>query len=308
MEELYKKYRPRTFEEMVGNTSAIKSMQKELENGSHVFLLTGASGTGKTTLARIVAGMVGATDMSIHELNSSNNRGIDSARDIMEEMQYTPITGESTVYILDECHQITATAQNSFLKALEDTPAHVYFFLCTTDPQKLIAPLKTRCSIINLSPLTDKEMQFLIKRTARAEKLTVSADVVKLIVSIAEGSSRKALKELQKVLYLDDEEEKLDLLKADMTGEENESIELCRVLMKKDTKWADIASVLRTLNIQDAERVRQSVMGYMNSVLLKGTRIPEAESALQAFGEQSTYQNGKFSITIACLDYLSLLS
>ena len=78
--------------------------------------------------------------------------------------------------------------------------------------------------------------------------------------------------------------------------------------MKKGTKWADIASVLRTLNIQDAERVRQSVMGYMNSVLLKGTRVPEAESALQAFGEQSTYQNGKFSITIACLDYLSLLS
>ena len=307
MEELYKKYRPQTFEEMVGNETAIKSLEKELDNGSHAFLMVGESGTGKTTLARIIAKKLGASDVTIKEINSSNNRGIDTAREIMEEMMYAPLVGDTTVYILDECHQITPVAQNSFLKALEDTPNHVYFFLCTTDPQKLIAPLKTRCSVINLQPLDDKDMQFLIKRTARAEKLSVSADVVDMIIEIAHGSSRKALKELQKVLYLEDEEEKLELLKADLTTDESESIELCRLLVKKGATWGELAKVIKTMNLQDAERVRQSVMGYMNSVLLNGKRLPEAVSALQAFSQANTFNNGKFAITVACLDYLDLL-
>ena len=100
---------------------------------------------------------------------------------------------------------------------------------------------------------------------------------------------------------------KLELLKADLTTDESESIELCRLLVKKGTTWGELAKVIKTMNLQDAERVRQSVMGYMNSVLLNGKRLPEAVCALQAFSQANTFNNGKFAITVAGLYYLDLL-
>lgn len=307
MEELYRKYRPQTFDEMVGNELAIKSLQKELENGSHVFLFTGASGTGKSTISRIVAKQVGAGEMSINEINSAENRGIDTARDIMEQMQYSPVDGNAMVWILDEVHQLSNPAQNAFLKALEDTPDYVYFFLCTTDPQKLIAPLKTRCSIINLKPLNNEDMTFLIKRTARAEKRKISNEVVSKIVEVSQGGSRKALKTLAKVLYLDSEEEMLEMLENEVAGESPECIELCRALASANCSWDKLARLLKDMDLSDAERTRQAVMGYMNAILLKGDRKPQVEAAMQAFSNADTYRNNRFGITVACLDYLSLL-
>lgn len=307
MEELYRKYRPQTFEEMVGNELAIKSLKKELENGSHVFLLVSPSGCGKTTVGRIMAKEVGAGPLSIHEVNSSNNRGIDTAREIMEQMQYTPVDGDATVWIIDEAQGITPSGQQAFLKAFEDTPDYVYFFLCTTDPQKLIAPLKTRCSVINLKPLSDDEMSFLIKRTARAEKKKVSPEVVEKIVSIAQGSGRQALKTLAKVLYLDSDEEMLKILSSETSDDSAECIALCRLLMNANCSWAKLAPVLKDLDLSDAERIRQAVMGYMSAVLLKGNANNQAMAALQAFSSADTYRNNKHAIIVACLDYLTLL-
>ena len=142
--ELYNKYRPQTPEEIYGNDLAIKSIRSELNKGAHVFLLTGPGGCGKTTTARVFARQLGADELSIHELNSSENRGIDSVREIMEQIRYTPLDGGKTVYILDEMHQQTSASQNALLKVLEECPEHCYFFLCTTNPEKLIQPLKTR--------------------------------------------------------------------------------------------------------------------------------------------------------------------
>ena len=236
--ELYRKYRPSTLDEMVGNEATIKSLKKELENGSHVFLFTGNAGCGKTTLARIIAKEVGAGELSIREINSADNRGIDTAREVMEQMRFNPSDGDALVWILDEVHMITSAGQNAFLKALEDTPSHCYFFLCTTNPEKLIAPLKTRCSIINVKPLEDKEMQFLLKRTCRAEGVKLNPEIIEKIISIADGGSRKALKLLAKVLYLDSDEERLEVLKSDDVAESQETIELCRALLSKDCSWS----------------------------------------------------------------------
>lgn len=305
--ELYRKYRPETLEDMVGNEATIKSLKKELENGSHVFLMTGPAGCGKTTLARIMAKEVNAGPLSIHEINSAENRGIDTAREIMEQMRYNPSDGDSIVWILDEMHQITTAGQNALLKALEDTPSHCYFFLCTTDPQKLISALKTRCSVINVKPLNDEEMLYLLKRTARSEKIKIGNEVYERICEIAQGGSRKALKLLAKVIYLDNDEERLEVLKAGEDNEASQSIELCRALLVKGTKWATLAKLIKAIDMSDAEKVRQGVMGYMNAVLLNGKATPEAVSAMQAFSSADTYKNGKNAITVACLDYLSFL-
>ena len=305
--ELYRKYRPSSFDEMVGNEATIKSLKKELENGSHVFLFTGNAGCGKTTLARIVAKEVGAGELSIREINSAENRGIDTAREVMEQMRYTPTDGKALVWIFDECHQWLAPVQNAFLKALEDTPEHVYFFLCTTDPQKLITPLKTRCSVINVKPLTDEEMMFLLKRTARAEQIKISNDIYERICELAQGGSRKALKLLGKVLYLDSDEERLEVLKVDDSSENPETIELCRFLASKGANFKKASALLKEMDLSEPEKVRQAIMGYMNACLLKGSNSPEIVSAMQAFSNADTYRNGKFAITVAILDYFDLI-
>lgn len=304
--ELYRKYRPQNFSEIVGNEATIKSLKKEMENGSHVFLMTGPAGCGKTTLARIMAKEVGAGPLSIHEINSAENRGIDTAREVMEQMRYNPSDGKALVWIFDECHQWLVPVQNAFLKALEDTPEHVYFFLCTTDPQKLIAPLKTRCSIINVKPLSDDEMTYLLKRTARAEKIKISSEVYERICEIAQGGSRKGLKLLAKVIYLDSDEERLEVLKAGEDNETSETIELCRALCKK-TNVKTLFQLLKNVDATDAEKVRQAVMGYMNSCILKGSVTNEIVATIQAFSSADTYKNGKFALTVALLDRFTLL-
>ena len=306
--ELYRRYRPNSFSDIVGNEKTIKSLEKELENGSHVFLMTGPAGCGKTTLARIMAKKVNAGPLSIHEINSAENRGIDTAREIMEQMRFNPSDGESIVWILDEMHMITSAGQNALLKALEDTPEHCYFFLCTTNPEKLIAPLKTRCSIINVVPLKDEEMIYLLKRTARAEKIKIDSEVYERICEIAQGGSRKALKLLAKVLYLDSDEERLEVLKNEDSSESKEVKELCQLLISGKANWSSISKVLKNIDMTEAERVRQAVMGYMGAVLLNGKSSAPIVSAMQAFSSADTYKNGKSAIIVACLDYLDLLS
>ena len=305
--ELYRKYRPETLEDVVGNESTIKALKKELENGSHVFLMTGPAGCGKTTLARIMAREVGAGELSIREMNSAENRGIDTAREIMEQMRYNPSDGKALVWILDEVHQLSSAAQNAFLKALEDTPSHVYFFLATTDPQKLIAPLKTRCSIITVQPLKDEEMLYLLKRTARSEKVKLNSEIYEKIIEIAQGGSRKALKLLSKVLFLDSDEERLEVLRTSSDSDSPEAIEFCRALLNKNS-FTKLASILKELlKVEDAEKLRQCVMGYMNSVLLSGKLSPEAVATMQAFSSADTYKNGKNALTVALLDRMDLL-
>lgn len=305
--ELYRKYRPESLDDMVGNQATIKSLEKELENGSHVFLMTGPAGCGKTTLARIMARKVNAGPLSIHEVNSAENRGIDTAREIMEQMRFNPSDGDSIVWILDEMHMITSAGQNALLKALEDTPSHCYFFLCTTNPEKLIAPLKTRCSIINVVPLKDEEMTYLLKRTARAEKIKIGSEVYERICEIAQGGSRKGLKLLAKVLYLDSDEERLEVLKNDSDSENQEVRELCKALISGKANWSTLAKLLKNIDLSDAEKVRQAVMGYMGAVLLNGKASAPVVSAMQAFSSADTYKNGKQAIVVACLDYLDML-
>lgn len=301
MEELYRKYRPSSFDELVGNESTIKAVRKELENGSHVFLMTGPAGTGKTTLARIIAREVGADDLGIHEINSAENRGIDTAREIMEQMRYLPSTGKANVWILDEIHQQTNASQNALLKPLEDTPDHCYFFLCTTDPQKLIKPLVSRCSVVTMQPLSDSEMAFLLKRTAKSEGRKITKEVGEKIIEIAQGGSRKALKTLSKVLYLDDVEEQLEVLKKETVSDDTDTKELCQACMR-NTSLNNLFSILKKIDTSEPERVRQAVMGYMNAVILNGKISSEVVATLQAFGSADTYRNGKSALTIALLD------
>lgn len=303
---LYRKYRPQSFKEMLGNRMELESLETALnrEDNPHVYLFTGPAGCGKTTAARISAGIVGAQEMSIFEINSGNNRGIDTARSVMDRMEYAPMDGRASVFIVDEIHSSTRDYQNAMLKPLEDTPEHVYFFLCTTDPQKLIPALKSRCSVFQFPALDVKYILRILKKTVRAEEISVHDELLEEIADHCGGSPRRALVLLEKVMGLEDEDkmEYVILKEFDLEDEEG-AIQLCRALIGGKANWKEIAERIKALKELDLEKVRRAVLGYMNAVLLGGKRSDRAALVLEYFSDPF-YNSGRAGITLACYQVL----
>lgn len=302
--ELARKYRPRDFDEVVGQDVVIKSLERFFESNSlpHCLLLSGESGCGKTTIARIVANKLGCRDSDFVELNcAGESRGIDTVRLIAEEMVMMPIGGKVRVYLLDECHKLTQDAQSAFLKHLEDTPKHVYFILATTDPSKLVSTIITRATHFQLKPLKSKEMRSLLARISNKEGFELVDEVSDKIIEVSKGSPRRALVLLNQILNVPDVEDQLDIIQR---GEDSsEVINLARLLFKDSVAWKEVASVLKKLDA-DPEVIRRVVLGYANSVLLSGG--PKAEKAAEVIFNfrQSVFGVGMPGITLACWDTL----
>lgn len=278
---LYQVYRPKTFADMVGNTEVINAIQthfaQDPKRVSHCHIIYGSSGAGKTTIARIIATELlhADPDFSIHEINTSDNRGIDTVRDIRDQMRSLPLKGRSVVYIIDEAHGMTADAKRAFLKPTEDMPAHVYFFFCTTNLQQLLKgdegkALATRSTQWKLEPLNARQLGKLVLRTAEAEKFEVDDKVLTAIIESADGSPRAALVALEKVMASpNDVEAQLKTLEGGLEDDPN-TLDLCRALCDSKPSWNEINKSLRELkgNV-DAETIRRAVLGYCSAILLK---------------------------------------
>lgn len=298
MTELYKKYRPRSLDKVVGNRGTVQALQKMVAKGSipHTILFSGPSGCGKTTLARILRKELGCLDTDFHEVNCAQNRGVDVIRDIQRLMQFAPV-GKARVWLLDEVHQLTPEAQEGALKMLEDTPEHVWFFLATTNPGKLRPTIRNRSTDMPVSLLADDEAEKLIGYVAKKESLELHKHAVSLIVEQAGGSARRVLVLLDKVkdLAKDDQEE---AIKAGLDEESPEVIELCRALMGGGG-WGKVAKILRGLK-EDPEKVRWAVLGYMRAVLLsKGDK--QTFFTIKAF-ETPFYDSKEAGLVAACYE------
>ena len=293
---LHTDYRPDDFEEFEGNAAVISSLRSKLEGDDppHAFLFTGPSGCGKTTLGRLVAISLGALKQgqdpekapNYRELDAADFRGIDTVREIRRTMRLSPLGGadRSRVYLLDECHQLTKDAQEALLKALEDTPPHVYFVLATTEPQKLKPTLKRRCMSYDLKPLTGGEMSAFLLDIADCEGKKIDEKVLDLIVEKAEGSPGRALVALDEVIDLKpDEAEEVVKTSEQMN---REVIDLCRALIGKK-KWPVIAGLLSNLKQQgqEPERIRLAIFGYCTAILLKGEKNSRAYLVMDSFRE-----------------------
>ena len=295
---LYTELRPKTFDEVVGNKSTIETLKKFLKKDTkpHTYLFSGGSGCGKTTLARIYAHELGADDLSIKEINVGSDTGVDNMRKIIETMRYKPVNGKPLIYILDEFHMASKSAQNAMLKPFEDTPSHVYFMLCTTDPHKIIKTIHTRCSIAEVENITEEKMFRYLFKLCRKEEYTVDKSVLRKIADVCEGSVRKALVSLEQILQIEDVEEQLDYLQ--YGASENETcLALCKALLvNNSTQCRNILKDLKTQGI-DTESIRYSVLGYMTSVWLNSGK-KEAIYIIDCFAD-NTYDSKYAGIALA---------
>ncbi len=298
------RYRPTTFDEVVGNADLVATLQGVLNNEAarpHAFLFHGPTGCGKTTLGRIMAEALGAVGNDLREVDSADFRGIDTVRDIRKQSQYRPLEGPCRVWILDECHKMSNDAQNALLKALEDPPPHVYYILCTTDPQKLIATIRGRCAQFQVNLLSDREMLTLLRRVTKGENESLTKQVYDQIIQDAQGHPRNALQVLGQVLAVDADRR---MAVAQRTAElTSQTIELCRALTAQGTSWKKIATILTGLKDQDPEGIRRAVLGYCQAILLKGTQHNQAAIVLEHFIEPF-YNSGYPALTLACYSVL----
>lgn len=198
--------------------------------------------------------------------------------------------------LVHNCHATTKDWQNAMLKPLEDTPKHVYFFLCTTDPGKMSTAIKTRCTSIDLKSLDEDTLYILLRRVSKKEGLEFSKDILRHIAENSSGSPRMALVLLEKCIGMTDEAKMREVV---TMGEEATAgtIDLCRALLKS-SGWGEISKILKAIKDEEPERVRQAVLGYMNSVLLGGQNS-KAAIAIECFSETFFY-SGKAGLTLAC--------
>ena len=265
---LYQRVRPTSLREMVGQKAATTMLQNMLDKDSvpHAMLFSGSSGCGKTTAARIIAKCLGAGGMDIIEKNAASDNGIDMIRDIESKLHLRSLSGQARVYIIDEVHAVSVSGQRAMLKMLEDTPAHVYFILCTTDPQKLEKPLVNRCSHVKFGDIGFPDLVALINRVAESEGILIPSAAK--IAEAAQGSARQAMVFLEQISN-SQESDWAELLGNDPTVPAD-SFQLVKDLFAGAKIFPKHANLLKELPESDIERLRCAIMAYGATILRSG--------------------------------------
>lgn len=303
-------YRPQNLEEFFGNEtvkSGITAILSRKEAIPHTFLLSGPSGCGKTTLARIIASMLGCSELDRREYNISDMRGIDTAREIIQSCRYEPLYGEVRVIILNEAHKATNDFQNAMLEILEEPPSKVFFIICTTEPDKLIKTIRTRATTYHVSPLIKHEMLALIDWVLRSENRAITPKVIDGIVFASDGSPRVALKILDQIIDITGEVPQLESI-SKIAVDETLILDLCQAILAKkpgNKRWEELSILLKGFD-SEAESARRSILGYLSKALLnqKGDEAKRTALIMAEF-INNYYDSLKPGLVISC--YMSTL-
>jgi DNA polymerase-3 subunit gamma/tau len=223
---LYRKYRPQTFSDMVGQSAAVRVLKESLREGrlGHAYLFSGPRGCGKTSAARLVAKTLNcenltdahepcgkcqscvATALGEHldviEIDGASNRGVGEIRDLKSHVNLKPLASKNKVYIIDEVHMLTEQAFNALLKTLEEPPANVYFLLATTEPHKVPVTIRSRCQHIPFHRISMEDMICRIEHICKEENITADRDAVWEVARSADGALRDALSFMEQAIAL----------------------------------------------------------------------------------------------------------
>lgn len=298
---LYRAWRPRNFSEVVGQektVTALKNAVKE-ERLSHAYLFSGPRGTGKTSIAKIVARAANCSNvkdgepcntcssctdidngnfMDVIEIDAASNRGIDEIRELRERVRILPAQGKKKVYIIDEVHMLTTEAFNALLKTIEEPPDSVIFILATTEPQRIPATILSRCQSYNFRRLTIEEIMARLKQVAASSEISIEEDALKIIARRANGGLRDALSSLDQIYsYKGHRIERADVL--DVMGLVDDKFLSGLLNEILDGNPAGIINMLSTaLNEgKEAQQLARETAMYIRDLMVFGVMGQEAE-------------------------------
>jgi DNA polymerase III gamma/tau subunit len=279
---LAERWRPVELEQVIGQDAVVAMYKHNLKNDlSHAFLLSGPSGVGKTTLARIASTMLDAEKM---EIDGATYTGIDAMREVQSTAHYKPLGKDRRAIIIDEAHRLSKQAWDSCLKIIEEPPAHVYWFLCTTEPSKLPATVRNRCTELKLKPIGVADLEWLIASVANGDAMDIDDDVRNLCAVEADGSARKAIVNLSMCAGLGRKEARA-LLREQAAAEPVGK--LCKFLLKGGGSWLQAIDIIA--NMQDEpESQRISICNYFAAVLRNSKTDQDATYLLNMLEAFST--------------------
>ncbi|MBE6825069.1 MAG: DNA polymerase III subunit gamma/tau [Ruminococcaceae bacterium] len=319
---LYRKYRPSTFEDVVGQPQVTVTLKNELKSGriNHAYLFTGSRGTGKTTCAKILAKAVNCLNLTdsnpcgecenctgidsgeildVVEMDAASNRRIDDIRDIIDEVSFTPAKAKYRVYIIDEVHMLTQEAFNALLKTLEEPPKHVIFILATTEVHKLPATITSRCQRFDFHRIAPKDIAFRLQIIANAENITLTDEGAQLIAVIADGALRDAISLLDRCIGIAEDEVTADIVRnAAGLAQKNYLFELCTCTINKNP--AKALSIIDRLygESKDIPRLCDELITHFRSLMMiKTVKNPR---------EMLAFADREFEAAQSQCDYLSL--